>query len=89
MKGQNTRSAVLCCRYVKDARLIPKRKQLFVYFLERLERETGGQKITIVFDCQGAGIRNIEIEVVQFIMQVRRIKGLLGNVCEYLVSPRC
>ena len=65
----------ITCRYVKDAHLTPKRKQLFVYLLERLERETGGQKITIVFDCQGAGIRNIEIEAIQFIMQVRRIRG--------------
>jgi len=57
-------------RYVKDAKLVPKRKQLFVYMLERLDRETGGEKITIVFDCQAAGIRNVELEPIQFIMHV-------------------
>jgi len=56
-------------RYVKDAKMMMRRKQIFVYLLERIERETGG-KITIVFDCQGAGVRNVEIEAIQFIMQV-------------------
>jgi len=57
-------------RYVKDAKLAHKRRQFFVYMLERLDRETGGQKITIIFDCQNAGIRNVELEAIQFIMQV-------------------
>jgi len=56
-------------RYVKDAKMMVRRKQIFVYLLERIERETGG-KVTIVFDCQGAGVRNVEIEAIQFIMQV-------------------
>ena len=47
---------LLLPRYVKDAKMMVRRKQIFVYLLERIERETGG-KVTIVFDCQGAGVR--------------------------------
>jgi hypothetical protein len=53
--------------------MTPRRKQLFVYMLERIERETGG-KLTIIFDCQSAGIRNVELEAIQFIMQVFRLQ---------------
>jgi len=56
-------------RYVKDPKMTPKRKELLIYMLERIGREDGG-KITIIFDCQSAGVRNVEIEAIQFIMQV-------------------
>ena len=43
-------------RYVKDPKMTPKRKELLIYMLERIGREDGG-KITIIFDCQSAGVR--------------------------------
>ena len=36
------------CRYVKDPKMTPKRKELLIYMLERIGREDGG-KITIIF----------------------------------------
>ena len=36
--------------------MTPKRKELLIYMLERIGREDGG-KITIIFDCQSAGVR--------------------------------
>lgn len=43
-------------RYVKDPKMTPKRKELLIYMLERIGREDGG-KLTIIFDCQSAGVR--------------------------------
>jgi len=57
-------------RYIKDPKMTPKRMQLFVYMLERIDRETKGDKITIIFDCQSAGLKNFELEAVQFIIKV-------------------
>ena len=77
-----------CFRYIKDPRMTPKRKQLFVYMLERIDRETKGDKITIIFDCQAAGVRNFEIEAVQFIMQVTWPLSDMATVL-LTVAARC
>ena len=69
--------------------MTPRRKELLIYMLERIGREDDG-KITIIFDCQSAGVRsltkilkrshvplgifrNVEIEAIQFIMQVKSL----------------
>ena len=82
-------SRTIFLRYVKDPKMTPKRKELLIYMLERIGREDGG-KITIIFDCQSAGVRflakketihlnskivvrNVEIEAIQFIMQVKSL----------------
>ena len=81
-------SKTVFLRYVKDPKMTPKRKELLIYMLERIGREDGG-KITIIFDCQSAGVRllankrrsilikyvvrNVEIEAIQFIMQVKSL----------------
>ena len=49
-------SKTVFLRYVKDPKMTPKRKELLIYMLERIGREDGG-KITIIFDCQSAGVR--------------------------------
>ena len=45
-------------RYVKDPKMTPRRKELLIYMLERIGREDDG-KITIIFDCQSAGVRSL------------------------------
>ena len=55
--------------------MTPKRMQLFVYMLERIDRKTKGDKITIIFDCQSAGLKNFELEAVQFIIKVTILSG--------------
>ena len=59
-----------CFRYIKDPRMTPKRMQLFGYMLESIDRETKGDEITIIFNCQSAGLKNFELEAVQFIIKV-------------------
>jgi len=45
-------------------------KKFFVYYLERLDREENGDLITILFDCRNAGLKNMDMEFIQFIIGV-------------------
>ncbi|XP_023342819.1 motile sperm domain-containing protein 2 [Eurytemora carolleeae] len=57
-------------RHIKGAEKMDEMKRFFVYYLERLEREEQGDLITIVFDCRNAGLKNMDMEFIQFIIGV-------------------
>ena len=41
---------------------------MLVYYLERLEREEEGGRISWLFDCKDAGLRNLDLELINFII---------------------
>jgi len=43
-------------------------KRVLVYYLERLEREEVNKKISWVFDCKGAGLKNMAMDLINFII---------------------
>lgn len=43
-------------------------KKFFIYYLEKLEKEEKGERITILFDCSNCGLKNLDMEFVQFII---------------------
>ena len=55
-------------RHVKGADSLEEVKKVLVYYLERLEREERNRKISWVFDCKNAGLKNMELELVNFII---------------------
>ena len=55
-------------KHVKGADSIDDVKKLLVYYFERLDREEDGKKISWVFDCKGAGLRNMDLDLVNFII---------------------
>ena len=55
-------------RHVKGADSLDDVKKVLVYYLERLEREEENRKISWVFDCKNAGLKNMELELVNFII---------------------
>ena len=55
-------------RHVKGADSLEDVKKLLVYYLERLEREEQNSKISWVFDCKNSGLKNMELELVNFII---------------------
>merc|ERR1719348_721372 len=55
-------------------------KRFFVYYLERLEREEDGDEITILFDCRNAGLKNMDMEFMQFII------GMLKDYYPWMVN---
>merc|ERR1712080_699752 len=44
-------------------------KQLFLYYLERIDRETKGGKFSLVFECVGCGITNMDMDLIQFMIK--------------------
>ena len=65
-------------KHVKGSEKMEDMKKFFVYMLERLDREEQGQQITLVFDCRTAGLRNMDMEFIQFI---------IGTLKEYYPVP--
>ena len=62
---------VFCIRkHNKDAKKMDIMKKMLIYILERLEKEEDGKKITIIFDSEGAGISNFDLEQVKFLIHV-------------------
>ena len=44
-------------------------KQHFLYYLERIDRETKGGKMSLVFQCVGCGVTNMDMELIQYIIK--------------------
>jgi len=65
-------------KHFKGSEKMEDMKKFFVYFLERLNREERGEQFTIMFDCRGAGLKNMDMEFVQF---------LIGTVKDYYPDP--
>jgi len=55
-------------RHVKGEDNVDDVKKVLVYYLERLTREEEGKKISWVFDCKNAGLKNADLEVINFII---------------------
>ena len=55
-------------KFVKGADNLEDVKKVLVYYLERIEREERDKQISWVFDCKGAGLKNMSMDLVQFII---------------------
>ena len=53
-------------KHIKDGKKIDVMKKMLIYILERLDKEENGKRITIIFDSEGAGLSNFDLEQVQF-----------------------
>jgi len=58
-------------------------KRFFLYYLERLDRSTGGDKMTLVFDCAGCGLKNMDMELIQYMIGV--YKDYYPDVLNYIL----
>ena len=65
-------------KHVKGSEKMEDMKKFFVYMLERLDMEEQGEQITLLFDCRTAGLRNMDMEFVQFI---------IGTLKEFYPDP--
>ena len=58
--------------HVKGIEKAEDMKKFFVYQLERLSREEGLSQFSIVFDCRNAGLKNMDMEFTQFMINVMK-----------------
>lgn len=59
-------------KHVKGIEKAEDMKKFFVYQLERLGREEGLAQFSIVFDCRNAGLKNMDMEFTQFMINVMK-----------------
>uniref|UniRef100_A0A131YFT3 CMRF35-like molecule 9 n=1 Tax=Rhipicephalus appendiculatus TaxID=34631 RepID=A0A131YFT3_RHIAP len=74
-----------CKNYTKGQADVLEVKRVFLFFLEKLYNEYGAKKVTMVFDCSGAGLSNMDIDFTKFIFNVflKRYPLGLGYVLVY------
>ena len=57
-------------KHNKDSKKMETMKKMLIYLLERLDKEEAGKRITIIFDSEGAGLSNFDLEQVKFLIHV-------------------
>lgn len=57
-------------KHFKGAENMNEVKRFFIYLLERIDREDHGDLITLVFDCANCGIKNMDMEFTQYMINV-------------------
>ena len=68
---KGSRLLVFCIRkHNKDSKKMETMKKMLIYLLERLDKEEAGKRITIIFDSEGAGLSNFDLEQVKFLIHV-------------------
>ena len=79
-RDKDGRKLLVFCgvKHFKGMEKMEDMKKFFIYLLERLNREEKGEQITLIFDCKGAGLKNMDMEFVQF---------LIGSMKEYYPDP--
>ena len=57
--------------------------RMFLYFLERVDREDADGMITIVFDCGGCGLKNMDMDFIRYMIDV--LKDYYPYVLNYIL----
>ena len=57
-------------KHIKGVNKINDVHRMFLYFLERVDREDSDGMVTIVFDCDGCGLINMDIDFVRYMIDV-------------------
>lgn len=57
-------------KHIKGVNKINDVHRMFHYFLERVDREDSDGMVTIVFDCDGCGLINMDIDFVRYMIDV-------------------
>ena len=62
---------VFCLRkHVKVADEVEEMKKVFVSFLEEVRKDNLSQRGTIVFDCTSAGLKNVDMDLIKFMINL-------------------
>lgn len=56
----------------KESSVVNEMKMYFAYFVEKMLNEFDALRITVIFDCSDAGISNVDMELIKFIIVMFR-----------------
>ncbi|KAG1654692.1 Motile sperm domain-containing protein 2 [Nymphon striatum] len=68
MKSAENRIIFHVSKHKKVAEQVELFKKFVIYWFEKLEKESNGQPITMIFDCVGAGLSNMDMDLMRFIV---------------------
>jgi len=76
---------VFCLRkHVKVADEVEEMKKVFVSFLEEMRQDDVTQRVTLVFDCSGAGLKNVDMDLVKFLVNMQNYyPNMLAKILIY------
>ena len=57
-------------KHIKGAANMEDIQKMFLYFLERVDCQDKDGMITIVFDCGGCGLKNMDMEFIKYMIDV-------------------
>lgn len=69
--------------HVKGQKDYNELKKIMIYWFDRLEREENGNKITMFFDMDGAGLSNMDMELIKYLITL--FKQYYPNFLNYIV----
>lgn len=69
--------------YQKNEKNIDEVKKIIIYWLERIEREEDGKRITLFFDMDGCGLNNMDIEVIRYMVTL--LKSYYPLLVNYII----
>nr|XP_034838785.1 LOW QUALITY PROTEIN: motile sperm domain-containing protein 2-like [Maniola hyperantus] len=69
--------------YIKSQKDVDHVKKLIIYWLERIEREEDGKKISLFFDMDGCGLNNMDIEIIMYMVTL--LKSYYPNMINYVI----
>ena len=62
-----------CKKHFKSEVKIEDMQKMLIYFLERVDREDeDGGMVTIVYDCSGSGLKNLDMEYIRYMIDILR-----------------
>jgi len=81
-KGGN-KILVKCVRkHLKNAESAEEMKKLIIYLLEEIRKNNASQRATLVFDCSGAGLKNVDMDIIKFLINIfeNYYPNMLGKI---------
>ncbi|CAH2083381.1 unnamed protein product [Euphydryas editha] len=69
--------------YIKGKINIDDIKKVIIYWLERIEREEDGKRMTLFFDMDGCGLNNMDVEVIMYMITL--LKSYYPLLVNYII----
>jgi len=70
-------------KHIKGVNNMNDMHRMFLYFLERVDREDSDGMVTIVFDCGGCGLKNMDMDFIRYMIDV--LKDYYPYVLNYIL----
>jgi len=57
-------------KHFKNAETAEEMKKVIIFLLEEIRKNNFSQRTTLVFDCAGAGLKNVDMDIIKFLIHI-------------------